>query len=170
MVLTSWGDAKAATVANIVLLLAGAHGFLTYGPSSDEAQWERQVRMTLGTPEAQGVVTEVDLERLPAPLARYLRASGAVGLPRVTSFYAVVHGRIRSGPDKRWMTFTGKQFNTYGQSPRRLFLMHAVMFGLPVTVLHVFDGSASMRARLLGLFLVMAANGSEMTRGDGHAL
>ena len=169
VVMTSWSDAKGATVVNVGLLLVGAHGFLTYGPWSDEAQWERRVRSTPNnTAEAaRGVVTEADLERLPAPLAGYLRVSGAVGLPRVASFYAVVHGRIRSGPDKRWMTFTGKQFNTYGAAPpRRLFLMHAVMFGVPVSVLHIFSGVASMRARLLGLVPVMAASGSDMTRAE----
>jgi hypothetical protein len=170
VVLTFWGDAKAATLANVVMLLAATYGFLVYGPWSDEAQWERRVRNSSGSQAAQPLVTEADLSRLPSPLAAYLRASGAVGLPRVTSFYALVHGRIRSGPDSRWMSFTGKQFSTFGASPQRFFLMHAVMFGLPIVVSHVFSGSATMRARLFGAVPVMAGSGSDMTRAESVTL
>ena len=66
------------------------------------------------TPTA--LLIEHDLVRLPGPVAEYLRRSGAVGRPRVRNFRAQIHGRIRGGPDKPWMSFTGEQVNTY--SPR----------------------------------------------------
>ena len=66
------------------------------------------------------------------------------------SFSAEFHGRIRSGPDEAWMSFTGKQLNTFGPRPRRVFLMDATRSGLPVTVLHSFkDTTATMRAKVL---------------------
>ena len=34
------------------------------------------------------------------------------------------------------MPFTGKQVNTYGPRPQRVFIMDATRSGLPVTVLH----------------------------------
>ncbi len=90
-----------------------------------------------------------------------------VGAPRVNSFYATFHGRIRSGAGKPWMSFTGKQLNTYGQSPRRPFLMNASRAGLPVTVVHVFeDGRATMRGKVLSLLPIMNASGAEVDRGE----
>ena len=118
-------------------------------------------------PTLEGLVAEDDLAALPEPLAAYVRRSGAVGKPRVTSFYAHVHGRIRSGPDTAWMPFTGKQLNTYGPRPRRVFIMDATRSGLPVTVLHSFrDTTATMRAKVLSLFTVVDASGPEMDRGE----
>ena len=85
----------------------------------------------------------------------------------MTSFSAEFHGRIRSGPDQAWMPFTGRQVNTFGPRPRRVFLMDATRSGLPVTVLHSFkDGTATMRVKALSLFSVVDASGAEMNRGE----
>ena len=77
------------------------------------------------------------------------------------------HGRIRGGPTKPWMTFSGEQVNTYGDQPSRLFLMDAELFGLPIEVLHAFEsGAASMRVRALSLFTMVDASGPEMDRAE----
>ena len=105
--------------------------------------------------------------RPPKPLAAYVRRSGAVGKPRVTSLGADIHGRIRSGPDAAWMPFTGEQVNTYGARPTRAFIIDATRSGLPVTVLHLYDHtSATMRGKLLSLATVVDAAGPEMDRGE----
>ena len=168
VIVTSWQDAKAGTALNVVLLLAAAYGFAAHGPMSYDAEWKQRSAAALTLTDAPtGVVTEEDLAALPAPLAGYLRRTGAVGAPRVASFSATFHGRIRSGADQAWMPFTGQQVNTYGSAPRREFLLHASRSGLPVTVLHVFeDGRATMRGRLLSAIPVMDASGPEMDRGE----
>lgn len=169
VILTSWGDAKVGTAANVVLLLAAVYGFASYGPGSLEAQWQARAEIALSQADfgPPPVVTASDLAALPAPVAGYLRRVGAVGQPRVRSFYADVHGRIRAGRGKAWMPFTGKQLNTYGRSPQRLFLMRANMKGLPVTVFHAYsDGSATMRGKLLSLVPVVNAAGPDMARAE----
>lgn len=104
---------------------------------------------------------------LPEPLAAYVVRSGAVGKPRVTSFRADIHGRIRSGPDAAWMPFTGTQVNTYGERPSRAFIIDATRSGLPITVLHLYDHTnATMRAKVLALATVVDASGSEMHRSE----
>jgi len=168
MVVTSWSDAKVGTVANVILVLAALYGFLSLGPRSFYADWHERAMMALarsGVPA--GDVTERDLQDLPGPLATYLRRSGAVGMPRVTNFGADVHGRIRGGPDTPWMRFTAQQVNTYGPRPQRLFLMEATMFGLPVTILHLFDDTtATMHGKLLSLITVVHGSGPEMDRAE----
>jgi hypothetical protein len=85
----------------------------------------------------------------------------------VSNFYATVHGRIRSGPDKPWMSFTGRQLNTYGEDAQRLCYLDAAMFGLPVTVFHVFDeDAATMRGKVLSLVSILDAEGPEMNRAE----
>ena len=167
-IVTSWSDAKAGTLVNVVLVLAAGYGFASLGPTSFHAQWRERAAQALTQVDATPpLLTESDLADLPQPLADYVRRSGAVGQPRVTSLYAQVHGRIRSGPGSAWMPFTGQQLNTYGRSPQRVFIMHATRFGLPVTVLHEFaDTTATMRAKVLCLFTVVDASGPEMDRGE----
>lgn len=167
-VLTSWHDARAATVVNVVLLLAAGAAFVGEGPTSFHAEYRDRVAHALVDVDASPTtLTEADLVGLPDPLAAYVRRSGALGEPRVVGFRADFHGRIRSGPGAAWMPFTGHQVNTYGSRPQRLFLMDASRSGLPVTVLHVFrGGTATMRVKLLSLFPVVDAAGPEMDRGE----
>lgn len=167
-IVTSWADAKAGTVVNVVLALAAAYGFISAGPSSFLTQWRDQAAGALrATDSSPALVTEADLASLPELVASYVRNSGAVGKPRVTSFLATFHGRIRSGPGQAWMPFTAKQVSTYGPRPQRVFLMAATRSGLPVTVLHQFaDSTATMRAKALHLLTVVNSAGPEMDRGE----
>lgn len=167
MVVSSWEDAKAGTAANVLLLLVAAYGFVSLGPPSFEAQWRAQTAAALAEAAAPaGPVTDAQVNALPAPVARYVRRSGAVGRPHVRSFSAEIHGRIRGGPDEAWMPFTGRQVNTYGPRPRRLFIIHATRSGLPVTVFHAYGEHATMRGRLLDLIPVVDARGPQMDRSE----
>jgi hypothetical protein len=166
---TSWNDAKIGTPINLVLVLAAVYGFASLGPTSLHAQWRDRPAQAIADvhPAPEGLVAEDDLAALPKPLAAYVRRSGGVGKPRVTSFYADFHGRLRSGPDTAWMPFAGAQLNTYGPRPRRVFIMDATRSGLPATVLHSFrDTTATMLAKVLSLFTVVDASGPEMDHGE----
>ncbi|WP_380166274.1 DUF6544 family protein [Jannaschia sp. R86511] len=168
LVVTSWSDARYGTIANVLMLLVAGYGFASVGPTSFDARWDRQVSEATAEVEASpSVLTEADLAPLPAPLAAYVRRSGAVGEPRVTSLSATFHGRIRSGPGEAWMSFTGKQVNTFGSRPQRAFLMHATRSGLPVTVLHQYVGTtATMEVTLASVVPMVDAAGPTMDRGE----
>jgi hypothetical protein len=169
VILTSWNDAKAGTAANVVLLVTVGYAFASQGPTSFRAEYRRATVVTLSrsVPDARTVVTEADLAHLPAPVAEYVRRSGAVGQPRVSSFRAEFHGRIRSDENGPWMTFSGEQVSTYGHEVSRVFAMDAAMYGLPVDVLHVFIGpAATMRVKLCSVLPLVNAAGPEMNRGE----
>ena len=167
VILTLWSDAKAGTVANVILLVAVVYGYASQGPASYRAEYRRRVDAALTEPLPNGVVTEADLADLPEPVATYVRRSGAVGQPRVTNFQARIHGRIRAGTTTAWMSFTGEQVNTYGPQPSRLFFMDATMFGLPVDVLHTYVGpSATMRVKACSLVPMVNAAGPDMDQAE----
>jgi hypothetical protein len=167
VILSSWTDAKAGTVVNLVLLVAGGYGFAAQGPKSSRAEYQRRVATALTEPSSPEVLTEDDLTALPEAVAAYVRQSGAVGELRVVNFRARISGRIRADASKPWMRFTAEQVNTFGPAPSRLFSMDATMFGLPVDVLHVLvNQSATMRVRLCSLLPMVNAAGPEMDRGE----
>jgi Family of unknown function (DUF6544) len=156
-----------AALAATMIAALGVHRRFRRGPRSFRSEYERLARSRLESPEARGPIDEDDLRPLPDPVARFLRAVGAVGAPRVTNFHATIHGRIRSGADTPWMAFTGEQFNAYGEIPARLFRISASMRGLPAEVFHSFVGAdATMRVRALSMFPIIDARGPEMNRSE----
>lgn len=171
-IVTSWGDAWAGTAGNAVLATAVVHGWAAHGPRSLRARYRRHAAAILAPAAsadsvASPAVTGADLDRVPAPVARYLRRCGVVGRPRPRALRAAFHGRIRSGPDDPWMPFVGQQTNSFGSLPDRVFFMDATKSGMPVDVLHVFAGErATMRAKVASLVTVVDVDGPEMDRAE----
>ena len=168
MIWSSWADAKAGAVANVVVLAAVVVGAAMNGPSSLRAQYDRDVAGPLAETRIQAlpVVTEADLAPLPAPVQRYLRLAGVVGHPRVANFRARMRGRIRSGPEAAWMPLQAEQHNFIDQSARH-FYMTASMFLLPIDGYHRFVGSeATMLVKAFGLIPVANNAGPEMAQAE----
>ena len=162
----SWADAGYGTIPNIILLAGLVLGFLSSGPRSFRAEYNREVAQDLARSVPTPLLTEADLVHLPAMVQRYIRRSGAVGLPKVQNFSARYHGQIRSGPDSSWMSFTGRQHNAYDR-PSRLFLMDASKSGVPFQAFHRFVGpSATMRVKVASLVTLVNAAGPEMDEAE----
>jgi hypothetical protein len=164
-IVTSWADAKFATLANVALLLGSIHGFLTQGPTSFRVQLERDAAHDSG-PTVPAIVVETDLAMLPEPVRNYLRATGVVGRPRVQNYRVQFCGRIRSDEHAAWMPFEAEQRSSV-QPPSRLFLMDATIHGVPVQAFHrLIKGAATMRVRLLGALTLIDASGPAMDRSE----
>lgn len=117
-------------------------------------------------PGAPPILSDADLAPLPALVRDYVRASGAVGKPRVQKLRASYRGRIRSRPEAGWMRFRAEQCNTF-EPVARWFLIEASTFLVPFTGLHRYVGSsATMQIKLLGLFSVADARGPEMDQSE----
>jgi hypothetical protein len=166
VIFSAWRDAWAGTAGNVLLLLIVAHGWLTEGPRSFHAQYLRDAQVGLARVVPEPLVTEADVARLPNPVKRYLRVTRSVGQPRVQNYRLRLRGRIRSGPDSRWMPFDAEQ-QSFADEPTRLFLMRARMFGVPVEAFHrALGGHASMQVTLAGVFPLENARGNEMDRAE----
>ena len=166
-IFSAWGDACYGSTLNGLLLVGVVYSFAAHGPRSLRAEYQVAVRDLLIEPITDGLVTEADLEPLPEPVRRYLRATGSVGQPKISNFRARWRGQIRGGSSEPWMAFVAEQHNTCGASPQRLFFMDAVMKGLPVDVYHRFVGPhATFRVRVASLLPMVDAKGDEMTRSE----
>lgn len=165
-IVPSWSDARLGAVANGIILVGVAFGFLSQGPFSLRAEYERDVRARVSTPESAPPLTETDIAHLPTPVQRYLRGAGVLGQPRVRNVRVRMHGRIRNGPEGRWMPFSAEQYNVI-DPPSRLFYLNASMFGIPVQGYHRYvDSAASMRVKAAAVVPVVSAAGPEMTQGE----
>jgi hypothetical protein len=166
VILRSWTDANVGALANALVFFGVVFGFLSQGPFSLRAEYDRDVALHLPTAASASPLTEADLARLPDPVQQYLRVTGAVGQPRVRNFRVRMHGRIRNGRQDRWMPLAAEQYNVV-EPVARLFYLTASMFAIPVQGYHRYIGSsASMRVKAAALVPVVSAAGQEMTRGE----
>lgn len=169
VIISSWGDARFGTIANVLLLGAVVHGAFARGPFGLRTEYERLVRAGISSTAAKPpshVVTEADLSPLPPAVQRYLRFTGVVGTRRPVGFRARLTGRIRGSATAEWMPLEVEQVNFYNP-PRRYFWMNATRGGLPVDGLHAYgETEASMRVRLLSLIPVVDQHGPDMMRTE----
>lgn len=165
LIFTSWQDAKFGTLANVVIAIAALIGF---GTARFAQAYATDVRAGIQQTAAQqtALLTEADLQSLPAPVQQYLRYAGAVGKPKVHSFKVTFVGQIRKNEQSEWMSFTSEQYN-FMEVPTRLFFMKATMKHLPVAGYHAYkNGTALMDIRLFSLLKVQYQTGKEMDQSE----
>ncbi len=147
-----WQDAKYGSLANLLILVA-AVAFLALHGFEKSYTSEAKHLMSENTAGAM-LITEVDLEGMPAPVQRYLRYAGVIGKPRVISMRLVFEGQMRE-KGKDWFNFTSEQYSFFAD-PARLFFMKARISGIPTWGYHAYkDTKAQMSIKLAGLIPVV---------------
>lgn len=112
------------------------------------------------------IITEVDIQHLPSIVQKYLQYTGVIGKEKVFNFRVEFEGKIRSNLGDPWMILNSVQYN-FIDKPTRIFYITAKSKGIPVVGIHLYkDDTAIMLIKLLGLFTVADAKGSEMNQGE----
>lgn len=112
------------------------------------------------------ILTEADIAPLPDPVRRYVERSGSLGKPRTLAIELEFDADMFDAPGAQPMSGRVLQYERF-DVPRRLFVMSSRMKGMPVAVLHVFNGDqATMQVRLAGLFNVVDLKGPDLTRTE----
>ena len=115
---------------------------------------------------AAPVLEEHELSGLPAPVQRFVRASGAVGRPRPQNVRVEFDAKMWRKPGQAPMQATSFQYNFLGR-PARLFLMRARMFGLPVRALHLYrHEQATFRVRVASLVNIVDQQGEQISAAE----
>ncbi len=113
-----------------------------------------------------GILTEEDIQHLPAIVQKYLFYSGTIGREKVLNFRAEFKGGIRSKSTEDFMPLKSVQYN-FTNEPSRLFYIVARKKGIPAKGIHLYrDQSAIMLVKIFGLFTVVNAKGKEMNQGE----
>ncbi len=164
LIFLAWQDAKFGTIANIIILLVAIPAYAGW---RFEKTYQEDVKEALKRTNAMEseLLTEADLQPLPAPVQRYLRYAGVVGKPKVKNVRITFTGQMR-GKGQDWFDFTAEQHNFFDE-PTRLFFMKASVKGLPASGYHAYKGDkAGMKVKVLSLFPVVDVAGAEMFKGE----
>jgi hypothetical protein len=152
-------------VALGILLMGGAAAWLR---RSFRRQIDSEIAQLLAAqhPRPARMVTEADLEPLPPPVQRWLRASGVVG----TAIPAVVRlqqeGEFRLGANKSWMPFHATEYFTI--DPPGL-LWNASMEMAPLVEVtgrdRYVEGTGDIEMRIASLYPVARKSGGHLNSG-----
>lgn len=152
----------------VVLLATALAAGVAFGRRRFAARADSEVaRFAERAPATGGdVVTAGDLAALPAPVARWLERSGAVGRPRSQTVRLSQRGELQPRPGADWMPFRAEQW-VLVDDPAFLWIAHvAGPFGLHLAGRDRYlDGRGSMRIELLSLVPVVDAAGPTIDQG-----
>lgn len=167
LIFTTWNDAKAGTIANILLIIPIIVGALDMAPWGFRAMYNREIAVRLQRqPPPVKPLTEEDIAPLPPAVQRYLAFTGAIGKPQVWNYRLRFDGALRNGPEDKWLPMTAYQ-QSFANPPARLFLAESIGFGLPFNAFHRFVGSeATFKVKLASLLTVVDAYGIEMNKSE----
>ena len=160
LIISAWKDAKYGTIANIIILTTAVIG---YASQSFEDKFRSDVKEALSVAKnyESDIITERDLQHLPAVVQKYLKYSGVLGKERLQNVRIEFEGELRSRK-MEWFPFRSKQYNTF-DPPTRSFFMYGDMMGTSVPGYHSYkDGKASMLVKLFGLIPVADNKGELM--------
>jgi hypothetical protein len=113
-----------------------------------------------------GLITDMQLLRLPEPAQRYLRYAGVVGKEPIRTVHLRQRGVMRQRPDQKWMSMEAEQF--FSVNPPA-FVWHGTMRLSPLVWFSATDqfsqGHGTMRIKLLSVLPLGNERGPEMDQG-----
>ena len=165
LALLHWGDAWAATIPNVAVLLVCAVGYGNW-------QFDRMVRAELeafrGDQTESAAPVDADrVARMPEPVERWLNYTQIVGQNQPGEVWLRQTGRMRTDPEGGWMEVDAEQ---YVRLHRPGYLWLASVQAAPLIHLagrdKLVDGRGEMLIELLSLFPVADASGPEIDQGS----
>ena len=167
LIVQAWSDAKAGTLANIIISVPLLLLALDARPGSFRSRFLHDSATLLARPvRPSPIVTDADIAGLPPLMQRYLRRVGAVGRPRVRNMRVMLDAQMRRDSTSPWMRSTIRQYEFF-DPPARLFHLKATRAGVPFDVYHRYvDSAATFQVRIAGLFGVVDQKGPEMTKSE----
>lgn len=165
LIMLYWPDAKAGTVANIIVLL----GLL---PAWGDWRFDRMVRQEVDAllSSAEGAatapVTPEMLAQLPPCVQNWLTQSGVVGKPPAQTVHLKQKGLMRTKPGGPWMPGEAEQYFSTAQ-PGFIWTIRLTMPpGLPVAGRDKYaGGKGNMLIKAFSLLPIVDGTGDKIDQG-----
>jgi hypothetical protein len=165
LIVGAWSDARVGTIANAIILIAVV---LAWADARFQRAGDGAVRDLFSAAEIEpgAVVGADDLRALPAPVQRWLEASGVVGEPRVATVRLRQRGGLRTSPEQDFMPAEAEQYVTV-DPPGLVWRVRTRMLRvLPIAGRDEYrQGRGSMQIRVASLIPVVDAAGPEIDQG-----
>ncbi|MCU7548939.1 hypothetical protein OCK74_07415 [Chitinophagaceae bacterium LB-8] len=173
LVVIYWHDAKAGTVANIIIFLVALVSWAKWDFNKKVQQEIRQVMQQEDRALRQidhfkkNIVTEDMIKNLPTPVQRWLRNSGIMGREMIHSVHLKQKGWMRMAPDKKnWIEATSEQYFT---TDKPAFIWHVKMQMMPLVSVSgrdkFVDGKGQMLIKAFSLVNIVNDEDEKIDQG-----
>lgn len=160
-----WKDAKAGTIANLLILVPL---IISAATSRFQQQYKQEVRHQLSSsvPASTAIVTKEMLSPLPAVVQKWLIGSGVIGKEKLHRVYLQQQGELMTKPGGKWMSFTAEQYFTTDQPSFnwRTTIQQSAFVQLTGRD-NYENGKGQMLIKAYSLFPVVDAKGKETDQG-----
>jgi hypothetical protein len=167
LVMMFWKDAKFGTIPNMLILVASITALGNYNfQLLVQQETTRLLNQNIGTENR--IINESDISKLPNPVKRWLRNSGAVGKPAISFGKVTQTAKMQMKPDQdKWMTATATQYTTTG-NPAFIWIADVKMNGLlNFQGRDKFeDGKGEMLIKMNSLLKVVDEKGRKIDEGS----
>ncbi len=107
-----WGDAKFGIMPNLIILLLAATSLSSCSMNKMIAR-ETEGILTAAIATDTVIVTEPDIQELPAPVQQWMKNAGIIGKPFLNSACVKQKAMMKMKPDqKEWYTAEAEQYTT----------------------------------------------------------
>lgn len=166
LVIIYWKDARAGTIANLLLLLPVIIAGMKALPGSYVNQYRTDAENRIVEIRDNSTLTQADIQHLPEIVQKYLRVTGCLGKPKVKNLRARFEGSMKRNMKSGWMDIEAWQ-SEYFDEPARLFYIESSVFGIPFDGYHRMAGNtATMQIKVASLYQVVDASGKKMNQGE----
>lgn len=166
LIVLAWHEARLGTLANALILVSVV---LAAAQARFSRRVDAEVRALYSAhPRATASPVERDeLERLPAPVQRWLEASGVVGRARARTVRLKQRGELRTKPDGPWMPAQAEQY-FFVDPPAFIWRVNAAMLRvLPIVGRDKYlAGHGNMLIKALSLLNVVNASDHKIDHGS----
>lgn len=164
LIIIYWKDAKAGTIANIIILLPVIVGYANtsfYNKAKEESKKIISKAVT-----DNKIVTPEMLTGLPACVQNWLKESGVVGKPIVHSAYLKQQGLMCIKPGGKWMPAVAEQYFNIDEPAFVWTVKVNMMPGVVMTGRDKYEeGKGNMLIKLYSLFTFADGKGDAINQG-----
>jgi hypothetical protein len=165
LIILYWKDAKAGTIANVILLFPLIISLFTVQFNRETARQKEQLQNALPK-TGTSVITPSDIETLPPVVQQWLRKSGVLGKQKISGVELKQQGEMLTKPGGKWMPFLAEQVFTV---PVPAFVWEARIDMIPGVFIYgrdVFEnGKGRMLIKPMAVFKIADAQGKETDQG-----
>jgi len=166
LIITNWHDAKAGTIANIIVLIVFIVAFANWNFNN---QFDKKVSDMLSQNNnlQQEIVTKDMITHLPKPVQTWLLNSGIIGKQKVHEVYLTQNGFMRLKPDDdKWISTMSEQYFTIDK-PAFIWKVNMEMMPMvPVVGRDQFiDGKGQMLIKIFSLFNSVNQSDAKINQG-----
>ncbi len=110
LIIIFWKDAKFGTIPNLLILIVSVISFSAYKFQQQVTQ-ETNAILSMTNISTEKIISDSDIQNLPVPVKTWLKLSGVIGKPFISSGKVIQKAEMKLKPEqKEWMSATAIQY------------------------------------------------------------